>query len=543
MYIKKIFQILFLTGITALAMPVAASAASNGQIWVNGENIVQAEEHKVACGTGSASYDPQTKTLTLENAVITQGNSYKRGIDLPSDIDLNIVLTGNNYITGEEVLSDDGVGQGIYADGNIKISGTGTLTTVTNLDALKAMGNVEIDGVALDLTVNKDYFAIHANGGDVTIQNNAVVKAENQKGTMAGALIAGWNSVNIESSKINAVSSCESVIQSGNGSVNITDSQVELEQKDIGGTIYAGNEIAISGENTEVTATCGANTKMANMYAYNGISIQSGTVKSISGNNGLYTDNTLEISEAANVTVESANTGYTGMQAAEMTINSKNVTISGGTRAINVFDGIINLNVPAWASVNADRTSMEKFSAEEFTVYKWISTKPIYLSEVTDVVWDTSERGKVSWSKVDCAAGYELQLYKDGIEEENKVGNAVNVTEGTTYNFNQSIVEAGTYYFTVKALGEEGYSLDSDITKSYSCEFAAMPVKPVPPAETDQPDKTVKPADYTKTDKGQEIPKTGDNTTPEIWIAILGISGFVGVCILLGNRAGNRKKL
>ena len=265
MYIKKIFQILFLTGITALAMPVAASAASNGQIWVNGENIVQAEEYKVACGTGSASYDPQTKTLTLENAVITQGNSYKRGIDLPSDIDLNIVLTGNNYITGEEELSDDGVGQGIYADGNIKISGTGTLTTVTNLDALKAMGNVEIDGVALDLTVNKDYFAIHANGGDVTIQNNAVVKAENQKGTMAGALIAGWNSVNIESSKINAVSSCESLIQSGNGSVNITDSQVELEQKDIGGTIYAGNEIAISGENTEVTATCGANTKMANM--------------------------------------------------------------------------------------------------------------------------------------------------------------------------------------------------------------------------------------------------------------------------------------
>lgn len=64
-----------------------------------------------------------------------------------------------------------------------------------------------------------------------------------------------------------------------------------------------------------------------------------------------------------------------------------------------------------------------------------------------------------SWDSVANASGYSVQLYKDGTEEANKVGEAVSVSE-PGYDFSSEIQNAGegVYYFQVKAVGASGYA-------------------------------------------------------------------------------------
>ncbi len=54
-------------------LPTVAFAAENYNLYVNGEQFTS-EKLSIACGEGTASYDPNTKkTLTLNNATITNG--------------------------------------------------------------------------------------------------------------------------------------------------------------------------------------------------------------------------------------------------------------------------------------------------------------------------------------------------------------------------------------------------------------------------------------------------------------------------------------
>ena len=108
----------------------------DGALYVNGENILTAENNTVQCGSGKAVYDPDTNTLTLTNATITTADSDGCGIYYESD--LNIVLEGTSTVGNHEFNA------GIYIEGELTISGTGSLT---------ATGSYE--GICVDnLTVN-----------------------------------------------------------------------------------------------------------------------------------------------------------------------------------------------------------------------------------------------------------------------------------------------------------------------------------------------------------------------------------------------------
>ena len=108
----------------------------DGALYVNGENILTAENNTVQCGSGKAVYDPDTNTLTLTNATITTADSDGCGIYYESD--LNIVLEGTSTVGNHEFNA------GIYIEGELTISGTGSLN---------ATGSYE--GICVDnLTVN-----------------------------------------------------------------------------------------------------------------------------------------------------------------------------------------------------------------------------------------------------------------------------------------------------------------------------------------------------------------------------------------------------
>lgn len=116
-------------------LPTVAFAAENYDLYVNGEQFTS-EKLSIACGEGSAAYDPAAKILTLDNAVITNGGKSdenpKYGIRVVGDADLTIKLVGTNSITLDN-------GGGIFADGNsvnYNIIGDGKLTIDVKWDAL-----------------------------------------------------------------------------------------------------------------------------------------------------------------------------------------------------------------------------------------------------------------------------------------------------------------------------------------------------------------------------------------------------------------------
>lgn len=90
------------------------------ELWVNGEVMPVDKNSEVKCGEdgGYASYDAASNTLTLTNAIITSAHD---GYSIYANGDLNIELEGNSKAGSDQLEAS------VYIDGNLTISGTGSL--------------------------------------------------------------------------------------------------------------------------------------------------------------------------------------------------------------------------------------------------------------------------------------------------------------------------------------------------------------------------------------------------------------------------------
>lgn len=93
------------------------------------------------------------------------------------------------------------------------------------------------------------------------------------------------------------------------------------------------------------------------------------------------------------------------------------------------------------------------------------SLSPVYvyaenLTAPTGLAWDTTIPGKATWSAVTGASSYSVQLYKGGTLETNKVGTPESTTD-LFFDFTDEIDETDNYYFTVTAVGDNTYYLNS----------------------------------------------------------------------------------
>ncbi len=137
--ISGIFALVFALAIA----PTASFAATNYDLSVNGEQFTS-EKLTIQCGEGTATYDPATQNLTLDNASITNAVDYG-GIDSELTSDLTITLQGANQIS----FSDN---MGIKAKGSVIFCGPGSLAISVEGDTM--------DGISV--------------GGDATMQNTTV---------------------------------------------------------------------------------------------------------------------------------------------------------------------------------------------------------------------------------------------------------------------------------------------------------------------------------------------------------------------------------
>lgn len=166
----------------AMVMLPATAFADTTQydLFVNGEQFTN-ERLTIECGEGTATYDPATQTLALNNASITNAADYG-GIKSKLTGNLTITLQGSNCITFDNNM-------GIMASGNVAIQGPGSLAinvTGETMDGISVTGDVSVRGTSL---------AVNAPGG-VGIASNGTVSIDNAHVTSA-ALYAGIDAINL----------------------------------------------------------------------------------------------------------------------------------------------------------------------------------------------------------------------------------------------------------------------------------------------------------------------------------------------------------
>ena len=136
--------------------------------------------------------------------------------------------------------------------------------------------------------------------------------------------------------------------------------------------------------------------------------------------------------------------------------NSASVPMNGlSVSALN--DNTLTITMAK--SVTADKAYLfyQAYCLGEITLSKTVTK--VALPAPDTAAWDATVPGKATWTRVDNAAKYSVQLYKDGEAQ----GAAVEATENS-YDFTSVIADTGNYTFKVKALGDDIYSDSTEAT-------------------------------------------------------------------------------
>ena len=251
---KKLFAILLSIVMVAGLLPTIAFAAENYNLYVNGEQFTS-EKLSIACGEGTASYDPNTKTLTLNNAAITNGGksdeSPKYGIRVVGDTDLTIKLSGTNSITLDN-------GGGIFADGssdNYNIIGDGKLTINVKWDALYTLnGNISIsEGAELDITSAKGCGITSYNKGMLSIDGAKVAVSSYYTAASAKELEIKNNSEVVLIASADQFNAVYMGDENGAGKIEIINSKVEATS--YYPALFTEGNLTVNGGEVKCTST------------------------------------------------------------------------------------------------------------------------------------------------------------------------------------------------------------------------------------------------------------------------------------------------
>ena len=159
---------------------------------MNGVNMLN-DPYTVECGEdgGYASYDKDSNTLTLRDAIITEGHTvYGGAYGIYADGDLNIVLEGTS------TAGSDKLDAGVNMDGNLTITGTGSLTTTGDDEAgIDVSGNLTVNGGTV-IGNHTDDTGIDVHG-NLTVNSGGTVSgtSSTQEGVHASTLTVNGGSV------------------------------------------------------------------------------------------------------------------------------------------------------------------------------------------------------------------------------------------------------------------------------------------------------------------------------------------------------------
>ena len=455
---KKLLAILLSMVMVAGLLPTVAFAAENYDLYVNGEQFTS-EKLSIACGEGTASYDPNTKTLTLNNAAITNGGksdeSPKYGIRVVGDTDLTIKLSGTNSITLDN-------GGGIFADGssdNYNIIGDGKLTINVKWDALYTLnGNISIsEGAKLDIT--------SAQGCGITSYNKGILSID-------GAKVA-------VSSYYTAASAKELEIKNNSEVVLIASA-------DQFNAVYMGDENG-AGKIEIINSKVEATSYYPALFTEGNLTVNGGEVKCTSTADGaIWTKGNILIKGGAKVTTDSKYPmgGNGSFTVEEAEIDAKNTNE-------NNIPAIFDESVPVIAdgykltyakAVDSEETEIDLLSSgtQYFALYKNVHfiTKAVYpvsfvvtpegLTNVVIKVNGQEINGSVSLT----AGTHSVEVTADNCEVYS--GNITITADTATHTQTMAMTYLPADYSKVDAAIDKAKALNKDEYKDFTAVEAAV---------------------------------------------------------------------
>ena len=305
------------------------------QLKVNGIEVTSANKDDIlgdADGLGATvSYDPDTNTLTLNNATLTVSEGFAAIHALIPN--LTIVLKGENQINGSGSTEN-----GIYSNGNLTITGDGILKTEGTGFGLYGNTTITITGGAdVNILVTfssanapQPYSAVRAlrgltvDGADLTAWN----KGEN--GTVYGApgistSLTAKNGADVRIVSTNYDAIPHSLAASGEGTKVLAFSEAvtitESERTGVEGTITISDGATVTARGGK-----GAMKSKPDLTGYTNPYIKAGA----------YTDSATEVTDPANTdyhmnTFVEIKAGETPIDSFTYEINGESVTITGYT--------------------------------------------------------------------------------------------------------------------------------------------------------------------------------------------------------------------
>jgi hypothetical protein len=430
------------------------------------------------------SFTGAGNTLTLlGNNVMKSGRS-RPGVSV-GGTDLTISGTGSLSVTGGQ--GAPGIG-GVASSYTVNISG-GTVTANGGQGApgiggvISSFGTVNISGGTVTATGGTYAAGIGGgsslSGGTANISGGTVTA----KGGYFGAGIGGgWGgnggTITISGGTVTATGGgCGAGIGSGNGqsslpyggTITINGGTVTATGGNYsagigGGSWYSNATNSYSGGNYSGTVyisggSINATGKNAQRIGAGYPSINNGTLKTASGGADVYLTTVMLYNAPANTSVTALSTSsvyginnmYTGT-AGKLYLYLPEGTVTTSATVTSVYSGSI--------TTTADHASAGILLASGDTYT---------LSAPTGLAWDTTTPGKATWDPVAYASSYRVQLYKDAAIH----GSAITGVTGAEYDFTSVITSAGSYTFTVTAIGN-GSSIVDSVESSISTAYVVL---------------------------------------------------------------------
>ena len=453
----RLLSLLLSAAMVLMFLPASAFAADDEQVRV-GDTWLGSATRSVACGEGTAAYDPDTKTLTLTKATIN--HDYNAAIWNTVE-GLTIELVGENSInSGEQtgILSQEGCGLlTLTGEGslNITVTGgnaifvnTGSLlikdTTVTvssgasDACAVTADYDIEISGSTLESAIANGN-AIFARG-DLKIENSNVTTSNDNKNDDDYPAIWCKGDITINGGQLK--STCKGGTALGAAStISITGCTLESASTD-GNAIYTPGDLKI--ENSNVTTNSAGN--FPAIWSDGDITINGGQLKSTcTGSDALGAAGTLSITNC-NVENKGASALYSQ---GEMTLTGGSITAEAEYNAIisNSAMTITNATVKATAQkYNALRASdVMKIDGG------WV--------KATTVLHDDAEPYAIHMQPMDDGSNNGRMEIGGGVELYVKGVNGISVGEGATIEDAHIVIDSEDCSIDMPVKFADGYDI------------------------------------------------------------------------------------